>query len=774
MAFHLLPHRLRGLHRGLLQSLSALLCAVLLIGCGGGGGNTPAPAPNRAPVANAGPAQSVMVGSLVTLDGSASTDPDNDALSYAWTLAVPAGSTATLSGTATARPIFTPDQAGNYAATLTVSDGKASSSASVTVTASLPPGTEPAIALDQVEPLSGAVKLSLTGTVTGAVTWYADLRLLGSGNAADGNSIAWNTVGVANGGHQILARIQPASGTATEVRRTVTVANSSITLSAGVSGTTGTINLDVRATSTFGITRVAAKFDGADFGSLTQPNACSRFCGGSNDVYRFTVDAAQAGSGPHTMVITATDASGSTRSLTVDVPVSNAPGLALKSPADGALVFGSLRVTGTATSDKPGAVTTTARLGDVEFLSTTASSFSGSFDLTGITPGNYTLNVRSTDSTGQTSQIQRGVVVTSSAALAYTPAFTLPTGGSLLAADGNQVLYASGDGSMLLRDLVAANEVTLNGASSIQYVSGWKLDAGRVVAFGKGADCVLYCVYLWTSSGSRTNLTNPNPYSRASNIGGGWAYDLHPQIHGDYVLWVNDGAADTGVATSATGRYTLFQISTGTYTRIGVPSGANYVGNNEFDFTVNGGTLDFWFWGQPAGEGTTSQFDIFRWKSDTAASTRITNGGSRNIYPQVDGTRAVWQQSPVGGSVDNTFALVASPLASVSPSQVADKATQFQLRNGVLAWVETPSTTSRALKTSVGGMTRTLSSLSTVNLLANGSGWVVYSEAGKVYSWNATSGLSKLRLDVAPGQAYVSGGAMVFTLGVSVYRVGLD
>jgi hypothetical protein len=163
-----------------------------------------------------------------------------------------------------------------------------------------------------------------------------------------------------------------------------------------------------------------------------------------------------------------------------------------------------------------------------------------------------------------------------------------------------------------------------------------------------------------------------------------------------------------------------------------------------------------------------------RWKSDTAASTRITNGGSRNIYPQVDGTRAVWQQSPVGGSVDNTFALVASPLASVSPSQVADKATQFQLRNGVLAWVETPSTTSRALKTSVGGMTRTLSSLSTVNLLANGSGWVVYSEAGKVYSWNATSGLSKLRLDVAPGQAYVSGGAMVFTLGVSVYRVGLD
>ena len=765
-----MDHRYRPI-----QVLVALVITAIFAACGGGGGSAPPPAANRAPIANAGPAQAIVAGTLVTLDGSASTDPDNDPLTYAWALAAPTGSATTLNGASTAKPNFTPDVAGTYTATLTVSDVKASSSANVTVTTSAPPpAVPPAISLDQIEPLSGSVKLSLTGTVTGAVTWYADLRLLGSGNASDGNSIAWNSVGVTNGEHQILARIQPTAGTATEVRRTVTVANSSIALSAGVSGTTGSINIDVRATSTFGITRVAAKFDGADFGSLTQPNACSRFCGGSNDVYRFTVDAAQAGSGPHTMVITATDASSSTRSLTVDVPVSNAPGLALTSPADGALVFGSLRVTGTATSDKPSAVTTTARLGDVEFLSSTASSFTGSFDLSGLTPGNYTLTVRSTDGTGQISQIQRGVVVTSSAALAYTPVFTLPTGGNLLAADGNQVLYSSGDGSVLLRDLVAGAEVTLNGASSIQYVSGWKLDAGRAVAFGKGTDCLLYCVYLWSSSGSRTNLTNPNPYSQASNIGGGWAYDLHPQIHGDYVLWVNDKAADAGVATSATGRYTLFRISTGTYTRIGVPSGVNYVGNNEFDFAVNAGTVDFWFWGQTGGEGTSSQFDIFRWKSDTGTTTRITNGSRRNIYPLVDGTRAAWQQSPVAGSADNTFSLLASALTGGTPSTLADRAIQFRLKDGVLAWMETPTTTSKVLKASAGGSTRTLSSLSTANLLANGGGWVVYAEAGKAYSWNSATGAAKPRLDVAPSQAYAAGGAMVFTVGTAVYRVGLD
>jgi len=83
---------------------------------------------NVAPVANAGVAQNVVAGSVVTLDGSASSDANGDTLTYTWTLtSKPAGSTAVLSSTTSAKPTFTADVVGTYVASLTVSDGKVNS-----------------------------------------------------------------------------------------------------------------------------------------------------------------------------------------------------------------------------------------------------------------------------------------------------------------------------------------------------------------------------------------------------------------------------------------------------------------------------------------------------------------------------------------------------------------------------------------------------------------------------------------------------------------------
>src|SRR5450631_1299223 len=94
------------------------------------------------PVANAGPAQSISPGALVSLNGSASTDPNGLPLSYAWSLiAVPQGSQASLQNANTATPSFTADLPGNYVVQLIVSDSDYSSAPATVLisTGDLPP-----------------------------------------------------------------------------------------------------------------------------------------------------------------------------------------------------------------------------------------------------------------------------------------------------------------------------------------------------------------------------------------------------------------------------------------------------------------------------------------------------------------------------------------------------------------------------------------------------------------------------------------------------------
>ncbi len=104
---------------------------------------------NSAPIANAGPDQSVLSGASVTLDGRASSDPNGDSISYQWVRT--AGPAVTLVGANTATPSFTAPTvtaATVFTFSLVVNDGHVNSVADlVNITVNPVVGTAPIASL---------------------------------------------------------------------------------------------------------------------------------------------------------------------------------------------------------------------------------------------------------------------------------------------------------------------------------------------------------------------------------------------------------------------------------------------------------------------------------------------------------------------------------------------------------------------------------------------------------------------------------------------------
>lgn len=137
-----------------LKLFTASFALTILASCGGGGGGeTSLPPPpsgggtqNSVPTANAGPDQSSEVGLLITLDGTGSSDPDGDTITYAWEFeSKPSDSQVSLSDGSAQNPTFTADVIGDYVVNLVVSDGTASSDPD-TVTVQISAANQPPVA----------------------------------------------------------------------------------------------------------------------------------------------------------------------------------------------------------------------------------------------------------------------------------------------------------------------------------------------------------------------------------------------------------------------------------------------------------------------------------------------------------------------------------------------------------------------------------------------------------------------------------------------------
>ena len=123
---------------------------------------------NLAPTANAGTNIRARLREQTALNGTSSSDPESDSLSYSWELSSkPEGSMAILAKPNTARPFFAPDVVGDYRFSLTVNDGELSSTTdTVTVTAFIAANAAPTLNSigNKTVVLGSELKFTVTGS----------------------------------------------------------------------------------------------------------------------------------------------------------------------------------------------------------------------------------------------------------------------------------------------------------------------------------------------------------------------------------------------------------------------------------------------------------------------------------------------------------------------------------------------------------------------------------------------------------------------------------
>jgi YD repeat-containing protein len=244
---------------------------------------------NRPPVANAGTDQTVALKSTVQLDGSASSDPDNDAITYNWSLlSKPTGSNAALSNGTVAKPTFAADTAGNYVAQLIVLDGKADSAPDTVIIStenSIPianAGPDQTVNAGSTIPLDGSSSFDPDGTPL-FYSWSITTRPAGSSAGLSDSTIV-NPTFVADRSGTYVAQLMVGDGSLVSAPDTVLItaenkaplvnagADQTITLpaSASLSGTVTDDGFPIPPGST---TNTWSKVSGPGTVTFGNPNA---------------------------------------------------------------------------------------------------------------------------------------------------------------------------------------------------------------------------------------------------------------------------------------------------------------------------------------------------------------------------------------------------------------------------------------------------------------------------------------------------------------------
>jgi len=615
------------------------------------------------------------------------------------------------------------------------------------------PSGSPAIVLSQSQPIWGNVGVSIGGGGTySSVNYYVDLQSFGSSSTGPGYGVTLAASSLTTGSHLILARLATSADSYIELRLTVNVSPPQppppppITVQVSKTGTP--LAIYVTLAGPFVARSVTATINGTSLGSLSAPNSCKpgETCGTAYDAYQFTVNEP---SGSYSVTAVATDSSNKTETTTLAATVDNPPTLTVSSPGNGAVLYGTLHLSGTFGTDKAGGATLTATLGSVPILKTTisqsgAAPFSANFDLTGVTTGGYTLTVTATDRSGEVTTAPVQVLVTSSAIFANSPLATLPQQATLLAAESATLLYQPQFGGPHL--LSGGTDTVLAPVPSLPNApSHWELANGYVFADNQSD------VYMWAADGSVTNLSTlaGEAVQGASGL---------LSVQWPWALW-------TGPIPAAA--LVFYNVATGQEFNVALPAGSIGI-NPPAGFYLTQGQLHLYYSAQTQGGAS---LNIFTWSQSSGQSTAVTSGASNQYYyPQTDGQRVAWQIA--GGAPNlNGEPLVALDIASSTQQTVSnDEVPGFVLADGLLAWFEITDPTSGNWDFKVSEGTTTTTVLTgtgysnptgtgggnALTIIGTGGGVVAFGANSKIYAWSASHGLQVV-CDFAPLKVLMSG-----------------
>ncbi len=374
--------------------------------CGIEPGGTP-PA-NQSPTANINATPTSGTAPLtVSFDGTGSTDPDGDPLTYTWDFGDGnTGTGATVSNTYTT--------AGTYTATLTVDDGNGGmATATVTivvdpVVANVPPTVTITSPVDGATLNEGNITLEATasdsdGTIASVVFTVNGQNITATNVGGNTYQATWNNATAGTYNIQVTATDDDGATAMDNVNITVVgVANvpPTVSITSPVDGATlneGNITLEATASDSDGtIASVVFTVNGQN---ITATNV-------GGNTYQATWNNATAGT--YNIQVTATDDDGATAMDNVNITVvgaaNNPPTVSITSPSNGATLNAGNIALGANASDSDGTVVSVVfQINGQTFNANNTGGNQYAATWNASTPGTYTIIVTATDDDGATS-----------------------------------------------------------------------------------------------------------------------------------------------------------------------------------------------------------------------------------------------------------------------------------------------------------------------------------------------------------------------------------